>query len=183
MPRNRAQRQEGWLARTQRCAVDVELNGAKESGLHPATDVTLVPHAEALFLKSIAPRLDRGETQARIAYKACLDRLSTGGHPILADLEEYVPNGYRLHAIATTGPCLDKNYTAIVGYPTSTIRAYRFMETRSNHAKKVRIIDNSDLKFEERYEPDHVGRGSLASARAASWHIPCSLVPFERSLL
>jgi hypothetical protein len=75
------------------------------------------------------------------------------GYPILADLEEYVPNGDRLHAIATTGPCLDKNYTAIVGYPTSTIRAYRFMETRSNHAKKVRIIDNSDLKFEERYEP------------------------------
>ena len=41
----------------------------------------------------------------------------------MTDLEAYVPNGYQLRAIATTGPFLDKNHTAIVGYPTSTNRA------------------------------------------------------------
>jgi ABC-type nitrate/sulfonate/bicarbonate transport system substrate-binding protein len=121
----------------------------KKAGLDPATDVMLVPHTGASSFKSIAPRLDRGEMQARIAHKAFLADFQRAGYPILADLEEYLPNGYQLRAIATTAPFLDKNRAAVVGYLTSTIRAYRFMKTSSNHAEMMGIIESSDLKFEE----------------------------------
>ena len=121
----------------------------KKAGLDPIKDVTIVPHTGASSFKSIAPRLDRGEMQARIAHKAFLADFQRVGYPILAELEEYLPNGYQLRVIATTGAFLEKNRAAIVGYLKSTIEAYRFMKTSSNHAEMMGTINDSDLKFEE----------------------------------
>jgi NitT/TauT family transport system substrate-binding protein len=44
-----------------------------KAGLNPVRDVTIIPHTGASSFKSIAPKLDRGEIQARIAHKAFLE--------------------------------------------------------------------------------------------------------------
>ncbi len=116
----------------------------KKAGSDPIKDVT-----GASSFKSTAPRLDRGEMQARIARKAFLADFQRAGYPILADLEEYLPNGYRLRVIAAAGLFLEKNRAAIVGYLKSAIRACRLMKTSSNHAEMIAVISNSDLKCEE----------------------------------
>jgi NitT/TauT family transport system substrate-binding protein len=120
-----------------------------KAGLNPGTDVTLVPHTGASSFKSIAPRLDRGEIQARIAHRAFLEDFKRAGYPILADLEQYLPHGYQLRAIAAMRPFIEMNRDAVIAFLKGTIRAYRYMKTSSNHPEMMRIIENSDLKFEE----------------------------------
>jgi ABC-type nitrate/sulfonate/bicarbonate transport system substrate-binding protein len=120
-----------------------------KAGLDPATDVTLVPHTGASSFKSIAPKLDRGEIHARIAHKAFLAEFKHAGYPILADLADYLPDGYQLRAIAAMRPFVANNPDAVLGFLKGTIRAYRFMKASSNHPEMMRIIENSDLRFEE----------------------------------
>ncbi|MBI4523470.1 MAG: ABC transporter substrate-binding protein [Deltaproteobacteria bacterium] len=121
----------------------------KKAGLEPDGDVIFIAHTGASSFRSIAPRLESGEIQARIAHKAYADDFKRAGYPILADLEEYLPNGYQLRAIAAKGSFLDKNQEAVVGFLRGTIRAYRFMKNPANHPEMMAIIQRSDLEFEE----------------------------------
>jgi ABC-type nitrate/sulfonate/bicarbonate transport system substrate-binding protein len=119
------------------------------AGLDPVKDVTLVAHTGASSFKSIAPKLDRGEIQARIAHKAFLEDFQRAGYPILADFEQVLTQGYQLRAIAAMRPFIENNRAAVIGFLKATIRAYRYMKTSSNHPEMMRIIEKSDLSFEE----------------------------------
>ncbi|MBI4490680.1 MAG: ABC transporter substrate-binding protein [Deltaproteobacteria bacterium] len=121
----------------------------KKAGLEPDGDVIFIAHTGASSFRSIAPKLDRGEMQARIAHKAYANDFKQAGYPILADLEEYLPNGYQLRAIAAKGSFLDQNREAVVGFLRGIIRAYRFMKNPDNHPEMMGIIQRSDLEFEE----------------------------------
>ena len=121
----------------------------KRAGLEPDGDVVFVAHTGASSFKSISPRLDRGEIQARIAHKAYANDFRQAGYPILADLEEYLPNGYQLRAIAVKGSFLDRSADAVVGFLRGLIRGYRFMKNPDNHPEMMEIIQKSDLEFEE----------------------------------
>jgi ABC-type nitrate/sulfonate/bicarbonate transport system substrate-binding protein len=120
-----------------------------KAGMNPDLDVTIIPHTGASSFKSIAPRLDRGEMQGKIAHKAYADDFRQAGYPILADLEEYLPNGYTLRGMATTSSVLEQSREAVVGFLKGMIRAYRFMKDPSKHAEMMAIIQSSDLQFEE----------------------------------
>jgi NitT/TauT family transport system substrate-binding protein len=120
-----------------------------KAGLNPTKDVTIIPHTGASSFKSIAAKLERGEIQARIAHKAFLEDFKKAGYPILADLEDYLPDGYQLRAIAARRPFIEKNRDAVTGFLKGTIRAYRFMKSSSNHPEMMRIIKSSELKFEQ----------------------------------
>lgn len=121
----------------------------KRAGMEPDGDVVFVAHTGASSFKSIAPRLDLGEIQARIAHKAYVNDFRAGGYPILADLADYLPHGYQLRAIAATGPFLERNGASVVGFLKTMIRAYRFMKEPENHPEMMEIIKNSDLEFEQ----------------------------------
>ncbi len=121
----------------------------KKAGLEPDGDVIFIAHTGASSFRSIAPKLDRGEIQARIAHKAYARDFKQAGYPILADLEEYLPNGYQLRAIAVKGSLLDQSSAAVIGFLRGIIQAYRFMKNPGNHAEMMEIIRRSDLKFEE----------------------------------
>ncbi len=121
----------------------------KRAGMEPDGDVIFIAHTGASSFRSIAPKLDRGEIQARIAHKAYADEFKRAGYPILADLEGYLPNGYQLRAIAAKGSFLNQNREAVIGFLRGIIRAYRFMKNPDNHPEMMAIIRNSDLEFEE----------------------------------
>ncbi|MBI2539112.1 MAG: ABC transporter substrate-binding protein [Deltaproteobacteria bacterium] len=120
----------------------------KKAGMEPDGDVVFVAHTGASSFKSIAPKLDRGEIQARIAHKAYAGDFRAAGYPILADLQEYLPDGYQLRAIAATAPFLDDHGESVVGFLNGMIQAYRFMKEPKNHPEMMEIIRNSDLEFE-----------------------------------
>ncbi|HXG52775.1 MAG TPA: ABC transporter substrate-binding protein [candidate division Zixibacteria bacterium] len=120
----------------------------KKAGLEPDGDVIFVAHTGASSFRSIVPRLERGEIQARIAHKAYLDEFVRAGYPVLADLEEYLPDGYQLRAIAAKGAFLDANPDIAVGFLAGLIRGYRFMKNPANHAEMMAIVERSGLEFE-----------------------------------
>jgi ABC-type nitrate/sulfonate/bicarbonate transport system substrate-binding protein len=124
-----------------------------KAGLDPQNDVTLVAHTGASSFSSIAPRLDRGVIQARIAHKAFLEDFKRAGYPILADLDEYLPHGYQLRAIAAMRSFIAGHRDAVVGFLRGTARAYRFMKASRNLPEMMRIIESSGLKFEEDMDP------------------------------
>lgn len=121
----------------------------KKAGMKPDGDVIFVAHTGASSFRSIAPRLDRGEIQARIAHKAYAFAFSRAGYPILADLEQYLPDGYQLRAIAATPAFLENNRERVVGFLKGMIRAYRFMKDSRNHPEMMAIIRGSGLEFEK----------------------------------
>jgi NitT/TauT family transport system substrate-binding protein len=121
----------------------------KRAGLDPERDVTLVPHTGASSFRSVRLRLDKGEIQARTAQKAYAEDFRRAGYPILADLEDYLPHGYQLRAIAAKGSFLEGNGETVVGFLKGIIRAYRFMKEPKNHPEMMEIIKNSNLEFEE----------------------------------
>ncbi|MBI2985934.1 MAG: ABC transporter substrate-binding protein [Deltaproteobacteria bacterium] len=121
----------------------------KKAGMEPDGDVIFIAHTGASSFRSIAPRLDRGEIQARVVHKAYASDFKRAGYPILADLEEYLPNGYQLRAIATNGPFLEKNEGAVISFLRGMIQAYRFMKDPKNHPEMMAIIRDSDLEFEK----------------------------------
>lgn len=120
----------------------------KKAGLEPDGDVIFIAHTGASSFRSIASRLDQGEMQARIAHKAYATDFKQAGYPILADLEEYLPNGYQLRAIAVKGSFLDRNSEVVIGFLKGIIQAYRFMKNLDNHHEMMGIIQRSDLEFE-----------------------------------
>jgi len=121
----------------------------KKAGMEPDGDVIFIPHTGASSFRSIAPKLDRGEIQARIAHKAYANDFKRAGYPILADLEEYLPNGYQLRAIAVKGSFLERNRGTVVGFLAGLIQGYRFMKNPENHPEMMAIIKASDLEFEQ----------------------------------
>jgi len=121
----------------------------KKAGMEPDGDVIFIPHTGASSFRSIAPKLDRGEIQARIAHKAYAKDFRQSGYPILADLEEYLPNGYQLRAIAAKGSFLGRSRETVVGFLAALIQGYRFMKNPENHPEMMAIIKASDLEFEQ----------------------------------
>jgi len=120
----------------------------QRAGVDPQKDVTFVPHTGSSSFKSIAPKLDQGLIQARIAHSAYAEDFRNAGYSVLADLKDYLPDGYQLRGIAATGPFLQKQSEAVVGFLKGIIRAYRFMKDTANHPEMMEIIRNSDLEFE-----------------------------------
>ncbi|MFQ5904092.1 MAG: ABC transporter substrate-binding protein [Candidatus Binatia bacterium] len=120
-----------------------------KAGLTPERDVILVPNTGASSFKSLAPKLERGDIQARIAHRAFADDFRRAGFPVLADLAEYLPRGYQLRAIAAKGTFLKKKPEEVTGFLKGMIYAYRFMKDPSNHPEMMAIIQSSDLEFEE----------------------------------
>jgi NitT/TauT family transport system substrate-binding protein len=120
----------------------------RKAGMEPDGDVVFIAHTGASSFRSIAPKLDKGEIQARIAHKAYAEEFKHAGYPILADLEDYLPNGYQLRAVAATGSFLQQNRDAVIGFLAGLIQAYRFMKKPANHAEMMAIIESSDLEFE-----------------------------------
>ena len=120
----------------------------RKAGMEPDGDVIFIAHTGASSFRSIAPKLDKGEIQARIAHKAYADEFKRAGYPILADLEEYLPNGYQLRAVAAKGSFLEHNRDAVSGFLAGLIQAYRFMKKPVNHSEMMAIIESSDLEFE-----------------------------------
>ena len=121
----------------------------KKAGMEPDGDVIFIPHTGASSFRSIAPKLDRGQIQARIAHKAYASDFKQAGYPILADLEEYLPNGYQLRAIAAKGSFLERNPETVVSFLAALIRGYRFMKNPKNHPEMMAIIKASELEFEQ----------------------------------
>jgi len=121
----------------------------RKAGMEPDGDVIFIAHTGASSFRSIAPKLDKGEIQARIAHKAYADEFKRAGYPILADLEDYLPNGYQLRAVAVKGSFLEQNRDAVVVFLAGLIQAYRFMKKPANHSEMMVIIEKSGLKFEE----------------------------------
>lgn len=121
----------------------------KKAGMEPDGDVIFIAHTGASSFRSIAPRLDRGEIQARIAHKAYAEEFRKAGYPILADLEKYLPNGYQLRAMAGIGSFLERNRRQVIGFLKAMIQAYRFMKDPKNHPEMMAIIKASDLEFEQ----------------------------------
>ena len=120
----------------------------QRAGIDPQKDVTFVPHTGSSSFKSIAPTLDQGLIQARIAHSAYTADFRNAAYSVLADLKDYLPDGYQLRGIAATGRFLQKQSEAVVGFLKGIIRAYRFMKETANHPEMMEIIRNSDLEFE-----------------------------------
>jgi ABC-type nitrate/sulfonate/bicarbonate transport system substrate-binding protein len=120
----------------------------QRAGIDPRKDVIFVPHTGSSSFKSIAPKLDQGIIQARIAHSAYAEDFRDAGYAILADLKDYLPDGYQLRGIAATGLFLRQQSRAVIGFLKGIIRAYRFMKNTANHPEMMEIIRNSDLEFE-----------------------------------
>jgi len=120
----------------------------RKAGMEPDGDVIFIAHTGASSFRSIAPKLDKGEIQARIAHKAYADEFKRAGYPILADLEDYLPNGYQLRAVAAKGSVLEQSRDTVIGFLAGLIQAYRFMKKPVNHSEMIAIIESSDLEFE-----------------------------------
>lgn len=121
----------------------------KKAGLTPEKDLTFVPNTGSSSFKSIAPKLERGEIQARIVHRAFADDFRGAGYPILADLETYLPRGYQLRGIAAQETFLKKNPSEVIMFLKGIIHAYRFMKDTRNHPEMMAIVNSSDLEFEE----------------------------------
>lgn len=120
----------------------------RKDSLEPDGDVIFIAHTGASSFSSIAPKLDRGEIHARIAHKAYGEDFKRAGYPVLADLEEYLPRGYQLRAVAATGSFLARSPQTAVDFLAGLIRAYRFMKNPGNHPEMMAIIKRSGLEFE-----------------------------------
>jgi ABC-type nitrate/sulfonate/bicarbonate transport system substrate-binding protein len=120
----------------------------RKAGMEPDGDVIFIAHTGASSFRSIAPKLDQGEIQARIAHRAYADEFKRAGYPILADLEDYLPNGYQLRAVAAKGSVLQQNRDAVIGFLAGLIQAYRFMKEPAHHSEMMAIIESSNLEFE-----------------------------------
>lgn len=120
----------------------------QRAGIDPQKDVIFVPHTGSSSFRSITPKLDQGIVQARIAHSAYAEDFRNAGYTILADLKDYLPDGYQLRGIAATGSFLREQGQAVIGFLKGIIRAYRFMKHTTNHPEMMEIVRNSDLEFE-----------------------------------